>query len=157
MRPPPSRETTLTDAAEFLTGLGQLLSAASLYPEEHPARAQALDACWSDLQRLLVYGEPSFSFLDDVILYGRHELRDLRSWDLGSRLYEAGIQRVEIGGGVERRELDRLVEHVRLRLAGSDPEGTDVSDRAFPHIRLGSVTVRIEPTSVDADLERGTG
>jgi putative nucleotidyltransferase with HDIG domain len=157
MRPPPSRDTTLTDAAEFLTGLGQLLSAASLYPEEHPARAQALEACWSDLQRLLVYGEPSFSFLDDVILYGRHELRDLRSWDLGSRLYEAGIQRVEIGGGVERRELDRLVEHVRLRLAGSDPEGTDVSHRAFPHIRLGSVTVRIEPTAVDEDLESATG
>ena len=38
MRPPPSRDTTLTDAAEFLTALGQLLSAASLYPEEHPAR-----------------------------------------------------------------------------------------------------------------------
>ncbi len=92
------------EAAEFLTSLNQLTSVVSLYPQNHPARVEALDRCWSDLSRVLKHGGPTFSFLDEVVLFGQRELRDLRSWDLGGRLYEAGIQRVEIQPGLRPEE-----------------------------------------------------
>ena len=144
-----SRESSR--GAEFLTSLGQLISATALYPCDHPARLRALDRCWGDLDSLLREGTQTFSFLDDVVLCGRRELRDLRSWDLGSRLYEAGIQRLEFQPGTRREELDALADHVRSRLAGSDPEPLESACSRFPHIRVGTLTVRVEPTSEGAE------
>ena len=40
-------------------------------------------------------GQPSFTFLDNEVVYGRERLRDFREWDWGSRLVAAGIQRLE--------------------------------------------------------------
>ena len=140
------------DASEFLTSLNHLFSAASLYPQAHPARLEALDASWSSLQELFEFGAPVFSFLDDVVLYGKIELRDMRSWDLGSRLYESGIQRVEIDRQVVQEELDSFIEHVRSRFTAADPEPIETAGTAFPHIRVGTLTVRVEP-SVDEEYE----
>ncbi len=145
------RERSDADAAEFLTSLNHLTSAVSLYPQNHPARVEALDRCWSDLSLVLEHGGPVFSFLEDVVLYGRREVRDLRSWDLGSRLYEAGIQRLEIQPGLRPEELDALANHVSSRLMGSDPEPLESGVRKFPNIRIGTLTVRVEPAWKDEE------
>jgi putative nucleotidyltransferase with HDIG domain len=137
------------EAAEFLTSLNQLTSVVSLYPQNHPARVEALDRCWSDLSRVLKHGGPTFSFLDEVVLFGQRELRDLRSWDLGGRLYEAGIQRVEIQPGLRPEELDAFADHVSSRLVGSEPEPLESGVRKFPNIQIGTLTVRVEPQSED--------
>jgi putative nucleotidyltransferase with HDIG domain len=134
------------DAAEFLTSLNHLFSAASLYPKAHPARVEALDESWSNLRSLFEYGAPVFSFLDDAVLYGQLELRDMRSWDFGSRLYESGIQRLEIQAEIQLDELDSFIEHVRSRFTAPDPEPIESAGTAFPHIRIGTLTVRVEPT-----------
>jgi putative nucleotidyltransferase with HDIG domain len=140
-----TRERSDAAAAEFLTSLNQLTSAVSLYPQNHPARVGALDRCWNDLSLVLKHGGPTFSFLEDVVLYGQRELRDLRSWELGSRLYEAGIQRVEIQPDLRPEELDALANHVSSRLMGSNPEPLELGVRKFPNIQIGTLTVRVEP------------
>jgi len=149
MTPRERSDAAATEAAEFLTSLNQLTSAVSLYPKNHPARVEALDSCWSDLSCVLKHGGPTFSFLDEVVLYGQRELRDLRSWDLGSRLYEAGIQRLEIQPGLRLEELDAFAEHASSRLIGSDPESLESGARKFPNIQIGTLTVRVEPAWED--------
>lgn len=152
MNPRERSEASAVEAAEFLTSLNQLTSAASLYPLNHPARGEALDRCWSDLSRVLKRGAAAFSFLDEVVLYGQQELRDLRSWDLGIRLYEAGIQRLEIHPDLRREELDALADHVSSRLTGSDPEPLESGVRKFPNIQIGTLTVRVEPRWEDDEV-----
>ena len=144
--------SAVADAAEFLTSLNHLFSSASLYPKTHPARTEALDDCWNSLQDLFECGPPAFSFLDDVVLYGQMELRDLRSWDLGSRLYESGIQRLEIQTDIRLEELDSFIDHVRNRFTAADPEPLETARAAFPHIRIGTLTVRVEP-SLDEEYD----
>jgi putative nucleotidyltransferase with HDIG domain len=130
------------EAAEFLTSLGNLLSVASLYPSNHPARRRSLDRCWGHLQGLLEREEPSFSFLDDVVLHGAELLHHFRSWELGLRLYESGIERIEFRRGVDREELGELVEHLQERLAGSAGDSIEEAESVLPHIRVGGVGLR---------------
>ena len=130
------------EAAEFLTSLGNLLSVAGLYPGNHPARQQSQERCWSHLQGLLEREEPSFSFLDDVVLYGSELMHQFRSWELGLHLYENGIERIEFRRGIERQELGKLADYLQERLAGSTGDSIEEAETAFPHIRVGGVALR---------------
>ncbi len=130
------------EAAEFLTSLGNLLSVAGLYPGNHPARRRSVDRCWSHLQELLEREEPSFSFLDDVVLHGSELLHEFRSWELGLRLYESGIERIEFRRGIEREELGGLADYLQERLAGSTNDSIEEAERVFPHISVGGVAMR---------------
>jgi putative nucleotidyltransferase with HDIG domain len=130
------------EATEFLTSLGNLLSVAGLYPGNHPARQRSLDRCWSHLQVLLEREEPSFSFLDDVVLHGAEPMHNFRSWELGLRLYESGVERIEFRRGVDREELEELADHLQEKLAGSTGNSTEEGEDIFPHIRVGGVALR---------------
>lgn len=130
------------EASQFLTSLGNLLSVAGLYPGNHPARQQSLDRCWSHLQGLLEREEPSFSFLDDVVLYGSELMHNFRSWELGLRLYENGVERIEFRRGTERQELGGLADYLQERLAGATGDSFEEAETVFPHIRIGGVALR---------------
>ena len=88
---------------EFLTAVAQALSTMSLYVDGHPARERAVDRAYRylvDLQDEDVHGV--FTFLGGEIVFGRRPLRGLKHWDWGTRLSEAGLQRLEFIGPVTR-------------------------------------------------------
>jgi len=134
----------LDEATEFLISFGNLMSIAGLYRKEHPARRRSLDRCWSQLQVLMMRGTPVFSFLEDVVLFGPQLMPHLRSWDLGVRLYKAGIERIEFQGGLEREELAELGEYLHSKLTGSDSRSTEEAGEALPHVQFGAVALRAD-------------
>ena len=82
----------MTDPIRFLTSLGQALSATNLYGAGHPARERAINQVWDHLTELQRDDpNPTFSFLDDEILYRQQALRDYKSWDWARRLAKVGV------------------------------------------------------------------
>ena len=94
-------------AASFLTALAQVISAMSLYESGHPARERAVDAVHEQMARLKEeHANPAFTFLGAEIVFDNRPLSALRRWDWGSRLSNAGIQRLEIPGAPGRDEVE---------------------------------------------------
>jgi len=82
----------MSEPIAFLNAFAHALSVMTLYPEGHPSRESAIDATYEQLSDLTSGGQrPSFTFLDDEVIYGREALRDLKGWPWGRRLTAAGI------------------------------------------------------------------
>jgi putative nucleotidyltransferase with HDIG domain len=120
----------MSEPARFLTALAQALSTMSLYPDGHPAREGVVDSAFAGLEALQrIDRRVSFSFLGDDVVFGDRPLRELRGWDWGNRLAEAGIQRIEFETEVNREEFGRFLAQMLARLtlfaarqAGDRPE-----------------------------------
>src|SRR5580704_19461451 len=104
------------DAAKFLNGFAQAISTMGLYAEGHPARERVIDASYGLLRRLQEKDPtPQFSFLGLDVIYGQVALRELKEWDWGLRLAEAGVQRLEFAAAVERAEFEGFLDEVLSR------------------------------------------
>lgn len=105
-------------AVAFLRAMAQALSAMSLYQEGHPARNEALDRAHGALRDHLGQSgdEERFSFLDEEVIWGDRQLRELQDWPWSRLLPNADVERIEFERGVGRDELVRLLETVRGRL-----------------------------------------
>jgi putative nucleotidyltransferase with HDIG domain len=114
-----------------------------LFPAGHPSRERAVDASY-DLLRQLVQGEtaPRFSFLEGDVIYGRQVVRELAGWEWGSRLADAGIQRIEFLDGVERDEYAGWLADMLQRIAGEMPASAEARQLFPGRIRYGAVEVR---------------
>jgi putative nucleotidyltransferase with HDIG domain len=107
----------MNDPVGFLNAFAHSLAVMTLYPDEHPLRERALDAAYRELDGLVApSGQPSFTFLEDEVIYGRELLRDLKSWDFGRRMIAAGIQRLEFERNVSRDEFSGLLDEILARL-----------------------------------------
>ena len=127
----------MSTAATFLGAFSHALASMSLYREGHPARARAIDGAYEQLQRLQQeQGTVRFTFLRDEIVCGDHPLRELKSWEWGVRLSEAGIQRLEFEAGVARDDFEGFLEAVFERLvptgaSSSEAQRVNWSNAAF--------------------------
>jgi putative nucleotidyltransferase with HDIG domain len=143
-----------TPAIDFLTAVGQALSALRLYAEGHPARAEAVERVRQTLLAVLeeAKGETArFTFLGNDVVVGDTRLRELGGWSWGPQLAAVGIERVEVAPGVTAQELSRfLAEAVRRLDAGgrkSVADGHSDAGSAVPwglglrleHLRFGRV------------------
>jgi putative nucleotidyltransferase with HDIG domain len=132
----------VTTEADFLIALGQTLSAAGLYGDEHPAFRSAADGAFVSLEALV--GESSlvqYSFLEGEVIFANRRLRELRDWHWAGSLAEAGAERIEITIRVDREEFD-LFLNALIRIL--EPTDADAEDRArveLPHMRIGSIAV----------------
>ena len=100
----------MSDPATFLNAFAHVLAVMTLYPDGHPSRERALDAAYEELEGLRApSGTPSFTFLEEEVIFGRELLLELKSWDFGRRLVAAGIQRLEFERDVSREEFDGLL------------------------------------------------
>src|ERR1700716_4533345 len=89
----------------------------TLYRDGHPARARAVDAAYQELHALQAdTARPLFTFLGDEVVFGRLPLRELKAWDWGKRLAQAGIQRLEFEDRVGREDFEGFLEEVVARL-----------------------------------------
>jgi putative nucleotidyltransferase with HDIG domain len=132
------------DAAKFLNGFAQALSTMALYAEGHPARERVIDASYGLLRRLQEADPtPQFSFLGLDVIYGQAALRELKEWDWGQRLAEAGVQRLEFAKDTGRDEYEAFLSEVLSRL---NPQYVVDSSTRSPErrstIKFGAIGVK---------------
>ena len=129
----------MNQAIRFLNRLAGAFSNMALYGEGHPAREQAMEAAADDLQALLaVDPQPSFSFLEEDVIYGDRPLEKMRNWTLGRHLARRGIQRIEIDLGVSRQEFRAFLEEAARQLS-RPPDALQAAPILCPHIRFGQL------------------
>jgi putative nucleotidyltransferase with HDIG domain len=141
----------MSDPVRFLNAFAHALGVMTLYPEGHPSRERAVDAAFNELDGLWApIGHPSFTFLDDEVVFGRERLRELRSWDWGRRLVGAGIQRFEFERKVNRDEFDGFLDEILARLVLSSVDTGEARQMRSLGIRFGAVGLEqqeaVEPT-----------
>src|SRR5260370_15338982 len=132
------------DPARFLNAFAQALAAMALYRDGHPARERALDVAYQQIQDLQGDAQrPLFTFLGDEVVFGQLPLRDLKAWDWGKRLAQAGIQRLEFEDRVSREDFEGFLEEVLARLTLS-AISTEARQMRRSSIRFGAVGLKGE-------------
>ena len=135
----------MSDPARFLTSFAQALAAMTLYRDGHPARARAVDAAYQELHDLQAdTARPLFTFLGDEVVYGRLPLRELKEWDWGRRLAEAGVQRLEFEDQVSRDDFEGFLDEVLARVNLSMIDTSESRQMRRTSIRFGAVGLRGE-------------
>ena len=136
----------MSDPARFLNAFAQALGVMTLYPHGHPSRERAVDAAYDELDGLWdpPGNPPSFTFLDDEVVFGRERLRELKSWDWGHRLVAAGIQRMEFERKVTRDEFTGFLDEVLARLMLSSVDSSEARQMRSLGIRFGAVGIEGE-------------
>jgi putative nucleotidyltransferase with HDIG domain len=146
----------MSDPAVFLNAFAHVLAVMTLYPDAHPLRERALDASYAELDGLTGQAErPSFTFLDDQVIYGKELLSDLKSWDFGRRLIAAGIQRLEFERNVSRDEFEGLLDEILARLTLQAVSTGDARQMRSIGARFGSVGLQgldEQETAPEAEL-----
>ena len=131
------------DAARFLNAFAQSLSTMALYKHGHPARARAIDQSFEQLKRLQETNPaPQFSFLGLDVIYGQVALRELKDWDWGLRLANAGVQRLEFPAAVTRDEYEMFLDEVLARISLMAAESATRSPERRSTIKFGAIGVR---------------
>jgi HD-GYP domain-containing protein (c-di-GMP phosphodiesterase class II) len=110
----------VTLAAErFLHAIGQAVSSYTLYGAGHQAREEAITRTFGALQAILREDPfPSFSFLDDAVVYNSVALHTLRDWTWTARLASAGVRRLELSREATHASLDAFLTELYRRLNG---------------------------------------
>jgi putative nucleotidyltransferase with HDIG domain len=116
----------------------------ALYKSGHPARERAIDHSFEQLKRLQETDpSPQFSFLGLDVIYGQVALRELKDWDWGLRLANAGVQRLEFPKAVTRDEFEEFLDDVlaRVSLLAASESATRSPERRST-IKFGAIGVR---------------
>jgi putative nucleotidyltransferase with HDIG domain len=144
------------DPGRFLNGFAQALAAMALYRDSHPARARAVDLAYQQLHDLQAdTPRPRFTFLGDEVVFGRTPLRELKAWDWGKRLAQAGIQRLEFEDVVGREDFEGFLEEVLARLTLS-AISTEARQMRRSSIRFGAVGLKGETEMAPEPLPTAT-
>jgi len=147
----------VNEATLFLTSFAQALAASTLYREGHPARERAVDAAYQALLDLLAsIPRPVFTFLGDEIVCGHQPLHDLRAWDWGIRLSNAGVQRLEFDSDVTRDDFEGFVDEVLARLTLQAIGSSEARQMSSSRIRFGTVGVKGEVKADEAPTATAT-
>ena len=119
------------DPIRFLVSFGQAVSTMALYKDGHPARERAVDRSYRCLRDLQEFDPtPRFSFLGEETIYGEFALRELGDWEWGSRLAQAGVQRMELASTVTRDEYEEFLEEMMARITLSAIDSAEAGPRS---------------------------
>lgn len=130
----------MSDPIRFLQAFAHAASIMSLYPAGHPARERAVDDAYQALDGLVTDAFlPAFTFIDEEVVYGREPLRELKTWEWGRRLAQAGIQRMEVQRRVSREEFDGFLEEVLARVSNEPASTAANREMRSLGIRFGEV------------------
>ena len=144
------------DPARFLNGFAQALAAMALYRDGHPARERAIDLAYQQIHDLQAdTARPLFTFLGDEVVFGQMPLRELKAWDWGKRLAQAGIQRLEFETAVDREDFEGFLEEVLARLTLS-AISTEARQMRRSSIRFGAVGLKGEAELAHEPLPTAT-
>ncbi len=139
----------MSEAADFLVSMAQAVSNMGLYPAGHPARERSVDRSFERLQRFQEHQSTArFTFLEELAVLGRRPVRPLHDWEWGRRLWEVGIQRLELVGPVSRDELEGFLDEVHRRIGGIQTSTAEARTTRETNLRWGALGVR--PDADDA-------
>jgi putative nucleotidyltransferase with HDIG domain len=144
----------MSDPIQFLVSFGQAVSTMALYNDGHPARERAVDRSYRCLRDLQQFDPtPRFSFLGEEIIYGDTALRELGDWDWGTRLAQAGVQRMELANHVTREEYEDFLEEMMARITLSVIDSAESRPTRASGIKVGSLGIRGENREIQETLE----
>jgi len=144
----------MSDPIRFLVSFGQAVSTMALYNEGHPARERAVDRsyqCLRDLQQN--DPTPRFSFLGEETIYHDTALRELGDWEWGTRLAQAGVQRMELDSNVTRDQYEEFLEEMMARITLSFIDSAESRPNRPTGIKVGSLGIRGETREIQETLE----
>ena len=146
----------MSDPARFLNAFAQALAAMALYRDGHPARERTVDVAYQHLHDVQAETpHPFFTFLGDEVVYGQQPLRELKAWDWGRRLAQAGIQRLEFEDQVGREDFEGFLEEVLARLTLS-AISTEARQMRRSSIRFGAVGLKGEAEAAPQSMPTAT-
>lgn len=147
----------MSGPASFLGAFAHALAAMTLYTPGHPARERAIDDAYRELHDLqATEAQPLFTFLGEEIVFGRMPLREMKAWDWGQRLAQAGIQRLEFADAVSREEFEEFLDEVLARLTLSAIDTSEARQMRRSSIRFGAVGIRGEDEKTAAAIPTAT-
>ncbi len=144
----------MSDPVRFLVSFGQAVSTMALYDDGHPARERAVDRSYRCLRDLQQHDPlPRFSFLGEETIYQETALRDLGDWEWGTRLAQAGVQRMELDENVTREAYEEFLEEMMARITLSFIDSAEARPARSSGIKVGTLGIRGDARSLQETIE----
>jgi putative nucleotidyltransferase with HDIG domain len=144
----------MSDPIRFLVSFGQAVSTMALYNDGHPARERALDRSYRCLRDLQANDPlPRFSFLGEETIYQETALRELGDWEWGTRLAQAGVQRIELDTNVTREQYEEFLEEMMARITLSVIDTSEARTNRATGIKIGALGIRGETREIQEKLD----
>jgi putative nucleotidyltransferase with HDIG domain len=144
----------VSDPIRFLVSFGQAVSTMALYNEGHPARERAVDRSYRCLRDLQAHDtNPRFSFLGEETIYQETSLRELGDWEWGTRLAQAGVQRIELDTNVTREQYEEFLEEMMARITLSVIDTSETRTTRATGIKIGALGIRGETRELQETLD----
>lgn len=126
----------------------------ALYNDGHPARERAVDRsfrCLQDLQQHDPY--PRFSFLGEETIYQETSLRELGDWEWGTRLAQAGVQRIELDTNVTRDQYEEFLEEMMARITLAFIDTSESRPARRTGIKIGALGIKGDTKELQETLD----
>jgi putative nucleotidyltransferase with HDIG domain len=144
----------MADPVRFLVSFGQAVSTMALYNDGHPARERAVDRSYQCLRDLQLHDpHPRFSFLGEETIYQDTALRELGDWEWGTRLAQAGVQRIELDTNVTREQYEEFLEEMMARITLSVIDTSEARPNRPTGIKIGALGIRGDKKEMQTTLE----
>jgi putative nucleotidyltransferase with HDIG domain len=144
----------MSDPVRFLVSFGQAVSTMALYDDGHPARERAVDRSYRCLRDLQQHDPlPRFSFLGEETIYQETALRDLGDWEWGTRLAQAGVQRMELDENVTREAYEEFLEEMMARITLSFIDSAEARPTRPSGIKVGTLGIRGDTRVLQETIE----
>lgn len=126
----------------------------ALYNDGHPARERAVDRSYRCLRDLQQHDpNPRFSFLGEETIYQETALRELGDWEWGTRLAQAGVQRIELDSNVTREQYEEFLEEMMARITLAFIDTSEARPNRPTGIKIGSLGIRGETRELQETLD----
>jgi hypothetical protein len=129
----------------WLHAFGHAMAVHALYGPGHQARRESCTRLLGSLQELLRADlRPTFTFLDDAVIYRSLPVHGFREWTWGRRLGAVGVRRLEFSAEATAESVDAMLQHLHQRLNGEQRGPVP----HWPGIEAGDVSVETEARPV---------
>lgn len=133
----------MSHSERWLHAFGHALATHSLYGAGHQARKESSARLQTVLDELLRADlRPTFTFLDDTVIYRSLPVHGLRDWSWGRRLGAVGLRRLEFTAEVTPEAMDDFLLALHQRLSS---ERAPDSLPHWPGIEAGDVSLENVP------------
>jgi HD-GYP domain-containing protein (c-di-GMP phosphodiesterase class II) len=135
------------NARKFVTSFTSVLSNCSLYSAEHEAVEELTRKTLLVLEELVAgSGSLEVMVVENDLIVNKTPFRDsgIHSANLVRRLKRKGISRIDFLNGIALSELKQFISEI------AEPDGRVGT---FPHIRTGTVDVRLSGLTIDIEVD----
>lgn len=130
---------------QWLHAFGHAMAVHALYGPGHQARRESCTRLLAALHQLLRADlRPTFTFLDDAVIYRALPVHGFRDWTWGRRLGAVGVRRLEFSAEATAESIDAMLQHFQQRLNGEQRGPVP----HWPGIEAGDVTVETDARPV---------